>query len=135
MIEMSYAHRMDFVNICRANPGKTSRQCFELWRDWLDETYGPLCVEIDGLKYPPGTWKSKPFKGSVLYKGETAAERRAILAGEILPDELQDDPTAQKQIDAWCERNGITKTEWRERVEAYKKMGEHERAKTKSESI
>lgn len=135
MIEMSYAHRMDFVNICRANPAKASRECFELWRDWLDETYGPICVEIDGQKYPPGTMKSKPFKGSVLYKGETATERRAILAGENLPDNLQEDQTAQKQIDAWCERKGVNKNEWRERVESHKKRGEHERAKTKSESI
>ena len=120
MVEMSTAHRMDFVNIFRANPGKTSAECFHLWREWLDDAHGPLCAEIDGRKYPPGTWKSKPFKGSILYKGETATERRAILAGENLPDDLQDEPTAQKQIDAWCERKGITKTEWRERVDAYK---------------
>lgn len=135
MIEMNHAHRMDFVNICRANPGKTSRECFELWRHWLEETYGPLCVEIDGLKYPPGTWKSKPFKGSVLYKGETSAERRIVLSGGYIPPDIQDDPKPQEFIDAWLVRKGISKEQWREKVEAYKKRGEHERAKTKSEYI
>lgn len=119
MIEMSTAHRMDFVNICRGNPGKTSAECFEIWREWLEDAHGPLCTIIDGAKYPPAQ-KVKAFKGSILYKGETAPERRAILAGENLPDDLQEDLTAQKQIDAWCERKGITKTEWRARVEAYK---------------
>lgn len=120
MIEMSHAHRMDFVNLCRANPKKTTSECFDMYHEWVADTYGDLAVEYDGRKYPPGTVKGKPFKGSILYKGETATERRAILAGENLPDDLQDEPTAQKQIDAWCERKGITKTEWRERVDAYK---------------
>lgn len=117
MIEMSYAHRMDFVNICRANPGKTSRECFELWREWLDETHGPLCVEIDGQKYPPGTMKSKPFKGSLLYKGETASERRAIMAGRYIGPDIQESAKPQEYIDAWLIRKGITKEQWRERIE------------------
>lgn len=117
MIVMTYAHRMDFVNICRAKPGKTSRECFEIWREWIEETYGPLCVDIDGLKYPPGTWKSKPFKGSVLYKGETAAERRAIMAGEYIGPDIQDDAKPQELIDAWLLRKGIRKEQWREKIE------------------
>ena len=117
MIEMSTAHRMDFVNICRANPGKTSAECFHLWREWLDETHGPLCIEIDGRKYPPSTWRSKPFKGSILYKGETAAERRAIMAGEYIPPDVPELVGAQEFIDTWLQRKGITKEQWREKVE------------------
>lgn len=108
MIEMSTAHRMDFVNICRANPQKTSAECFYLWREWLDDAHGPLCAEIDGRKYPPGTWKSKPFKGSILYKGETAAERRAIMAGEYIGPGIPELTGAQEFIDAKLQARGIT---------------------------
>lgn len=117
MIEMSTAHRMDFVNICRANPGKTSAECFHLWREWLDDAHGPLCAEIDGRKYPPGTWKSKRFKGSILYKGETATERRAIMSGGYIGPDIQDDPKTQEYLDAWLIRKGITNEQWRERIE------------------
>lgn len=117
MIEMGYAHRMDFVNICRANPGKTSAECLELWREWLDEAHGPLCIEIDGRKYPPSTWKSKPFKGSILYKGETPAERRAIMAGEYIGPDIPELDAAQLSIDTWLKRKGITKEQWREKIE------------------
>ncbi len=119
MIEMDYANRMDFVNVCRANPGKTSRECFDLWREWLTETHGPLCIDIDGRKYPPSTWKSKPFKGSILYKGETAAERRAIMAGEYIPHDVKELTGAQEFIDAWLQRKGITKEQWREKVKYF----------------
>lgn len=120
MIEMDYAHRMDFVNICRANAGKTSAECFEIWREWLDETHGPLCIEIDGRKYPPSTWKSKPFKGSVLYKGETAAERRAIMAGEYIGPDIPELDAAQLSIDMWLQLKGITKEQWIEKVEKHR---------------
>lgn len=117
MVEMSTAHRMDFVNIFRANPGKTSAECFHLWREWLDDAHGPLCAEIDGRKYPPGTWKSKPFKGSILYKGETATERRAIMAGEYIRPDIQESQKPQEYLDAWLSRKAITKEQWREKVE------------------
>ena len=115
MIEMEHNQRMDFVNICRANAGKTSAECFEIWREWLDETHGPLCIEIDGRKYPPGTWKSKPFKGSILYKGETAAERRAIMAGEYIPPDVKELTGAQEFIDAKLKARGITIEQLRDR--------------------
>lgn len=118
MIEMDYADRMDFVNICRANAGKTSAECFEIWREWLDETHGPLCIEIDGRKYPPSTWKSKPFKGSVLYKGETPAERRAVMAGEYIPPDIPELTGAQDFIDAKLKARGITIEQLRNRSKA-----------------
>ena len=117
MIEMSHAHRMDFVNICRANPKKTTSECFDMYHEWVADTYGDLAVEYDGRKYPPGTWKSKRFKGSILYKGETATERRAIMAGEYIGPDIQDDPNTQEVIDAWLSRKGITNEQWRERIE------------------
>ena len=43
----------------------------------------------------------KPFKGSILYKGETAAERRAIMNGEQVYEDhgLEIVEAAQKQLD------------------------------------
>ena len=117
MVEMTNAHTMDFVNICRANPGKTSAECFALWREWIDEAHGPLCIDIDGRKYAPGTVKGKPFKGSILYKGETATERRAILAGEYIGPDIQESQKPQEYLDAWLSRKGITNEQWRERIE------------------
>ena len=117
MIEMSRAHRMDFVNLCRANPKKTTSECFDMYHEWVADTYGDLAVEYDGRKYPPGTVKSKPFKGSILYKGETAAERRAILSGEYIGPDIQESQKPQEFIDAWLSRKGITKEQWREKVE------------------
>ena len=117
MVEMTNAHTMDFVNICRANPGKTSAECFALWREWIDEAHGPLCIDIDGRKYAPGTVKGKPFKGSILYKGETAAERRAILSGEYIGPDIQESQKPQEYLDAWLSRKGITNEQWRERIE------------------
>ena len=117
MIEMSHAHRMDFVNICRANPKKTTSECFDMYHEWVADTYGDLAVEYDGRKYPPGTWKSKPFKGSILYKGETATERRAIMAGEYIGPDIQESQKPQEYLDAWLSRKGITKEQWRERIE------------------
>lgn len=117
MIEMSHAHRMDFVNLCRANPTKTTIECFDMYHEWVADTYGDLAVEYDGRKYSHGTVKSKPFKGSILYKGETAAERRAIMAGEYIGPDIQESPKPQEFIDAWLSRKGITKEQWREKVE------------------
>jgi len=104
MIEMDYAHRMDFVNICRANTEKTLSECLHLWREWLEDTYGQNCVEIKGRKYPPSTWKSKPFKGSILYEGETAAERRIILAGGYIPPDIAESTEPQKFLDLMKEK-------------------------------
>lgn len=120
MIEMEHSHRMDFVNICRANPGKTSAECFVIWREWLADAHGPLCVDIDGRTYPPGTVKGKPFKGSILYKGETPAERRAIMAGQYIGPDIPELTGAQEFIDAWFQRKGITKEQWREKVEKHR---------------
>lgn len=117
MIEMSTAHRMDFVNICRGNPGKTSAECFEIWREWLEDAHGPLCTIIDGAKYPPAQ-KVKAFKGSILYKGETAPERRAILAGEYIGPDIPELTSAQEVIDAKLQARGITIEQLKNRSKA-----------------
>lgn len=97
---IGYEHLMDYVRMARANPKKTTSETLAMWREWLQEVYGPLCVEIDGKIYPPGTIKDKPFKGSILYKGETAAERRAIMNGEQVYEEygLEIVEAAKKQL-------------------------------------
>lgn len=101
MIKLQPDQYMDFVDICRANPGKSTAESLTLWREWLADTYGVRCYEIEGRLYASGAMKVKPFRGSILYKGETTAERRAIMNGEQVYDEygLEIVEAAQKQLD------------------------------------
>lgn len=107
MAKLTDEHLKDFVAFAKAKTYENTSALMASWREWLLEMYGDRCVTIDGRIYPPESQPTETFRGSILWKGDTAAEKRLIKSQGIAaywdtqPDEFNDDAvkSAQQQLD------------------------------------
>jgi len=98
MPKLTDSHLKDFVTFARAKQYENTSALFASWREWLQDTYGDRCIEIDGKIYPPESQPVAPFRGSILWKGDTATERRAIMRGEVVEVEPERDKATEAAI-------------------------------------
>jgi hypothetical protein len=98
MPKLTGGHIKDFVTFARAKQYESTAALFASWREWLHDTYGDRCVVIDGKIYPPESQPAATFRGSILWKGDTAAERRAIMRGESVEVEPERDKATEAAI-------------------------------------
>lgn len=105
MAELRQEHLMDFVRFCKAKTYDNTSHMLAEWREWLVDVYGDKCVTIKGRIYPPETVPTVPFRGSILWEGDTAEEKRLIKRGGIVA--FWDNPTklpcGHNSIYSYCE--------------------------------
>jgi len=78
MIELTPEAKADFVAFNRGKTYESTEAMLSAYHDWVSDSYGESAVIIAGKAYPPGTRSSSPFRGSILWTGDTTEERRAI---------------------------------------------------------
>lgn len=83
MVELTPEAKADFVAFSRGKSYQSTAEMFNAWHEWVADMYAEKAVTIDGKPYPPGTLHGSTFRGSVLWNGGTAEERRAIKANGI----------------------------------------------------
>jgi hypothetical protein len=133
MAKLTDEHLMDFVRFAKAKTYENTSALFASWREWVAEMYGDKVVTIKGRIYPPGTVPTEPFRGSILWEGDTIEEKRLIKRGGI--SAFWDAPTklkcghesiydycetcvSIKEFEEVCKRKGVTADDLRAKIKA-----------------
>lgn len=109
MVELTPEAKADFVTFCRGKSYASPAEMLSAYHEWVHDSYGESSVYLDGKPYPPGSCHSTPFRGSILWKGDTAEERRMIKIGGI--QAFWDNPTklpcGHPSVNDYCETCAI----------------------------
>lgn len=105
MVELTPEAKADFVAFNRGKTYENTQAMLSAYHEWVADSYGEAAVMVNGKPYPPGTRHASPFRGSILWTGDTTEERRAIKRDGLqafmdAPTKL---PCGHESVSDYCE--------------------------------